>query len=291
MNEFENPLILKEELLPRRFFPAVPKHDKKGSAFILTGGIEDDIVVDKYTTTKEIRQGRYTKLIEISTLPYNKQIRFSAPGRENAFVFDIYVGGVIQVIDPILFYQNKNLDVDSYFTNLFAMDVKKITRKYSILDSVGMDEELKEKLSSYTVDQDKGFSYQISVVDATPGVEAKKYVYQFEKQKLEANMKSSARNLTEVYSADYETAVMTEVAEGKISETEASVMIHQHKREQFSEKVGEITELKEQDLITGKEAKSMASSTLLEIGTRDQPQDRFEVSDSKMKEFYEEDEE
>lgn len=79
MNEFENGLIISDEAYQNGFFPKVPKVGKRGSAYILTGGGENDIIVDDRTTSKQIRQGRYTRLVEISTLPYIKEIRFQSP--------------------------------------------------------------------------------------------------------------------------------------------------------------------------------------------------------------------
>lgn len=163
MTEFENALILKDEPYQAGFFPKVPNFRKEGSAFIFGGGINDDLLVTDRTTTKELRQGRYTRLIEISTRPYLQEIHFLSPSKETAYSFSVYVKAVIQVQKPITFYVNRNLDIGAYFENLFSMDVRKITRKYSILDYDDMDEELTKKLSTYdNFDESTGFSYRIS---------------------------------------------------------------------------------------------------------------------------------
>lgn len=271
MNEFQNELIIKEETYQNGLFPKVPKAGKRGSAIILTGGCSNDIIVDEHTTAKEIRQGKYNQLVEVSTHPYIKEIRFHSPSKETHYSFDVYVKAVIQVNDPILFYENKNIDVDAYFNNLFSLDVKKITGRYSILNYSGMDDELTQKLSSYnTIDHSTGFSYQISVVDATPGEKAQEYVQKYGKQQLDAELKKSARNLAGTFSKNYEDAIMTEVAEGKMTETEAIMKINEYNNLSFEGQVGRLNKLREDGLITDTEARTFVKPVLKGLGTEEQ---------------------
>lgn len=294
MNEFQNKLIIKEEAYENGFFPKVPRTGKRGSAFILSGGCADDIIVSEYTTSKQIRQGKYTQLIEVSMLPYIKEIRFHAPSKETHYSFDVYVKAVIQVDNPITFYENRNIDVDAYFENLFSLDVKKITRCYSILDYQGMDDDLTTKLSSYnTIDESTGFRYQISAVDATPGTNAQEYVQKYGKQKLDAELKRSARALANSFTDSFEEAIRTEVAEGKLSEVDAILKIKEYKNSDFEEKIKHLDELREKGLLTDKEARNFVAPALEEIGTKThtgycEPE---ESRGNGMDEFYAEDEE
>lgn len=296
MNEFQNKLIIREEVYQNGFFPKVPKVGKSGSALILTGGCDDDIIVSEYTTAKQIRQGRYTQLVEISTRPYIKEITFNSPSKETHYSFNVYVKAVIQVKDPINFYENKNIDVDTYFDNLFSLDVRKITRKYSILDYNGMDDELTQKLSSYnTIDESTGFSYQISVVDAMPGEKAEEYVQQHGKQQLDAMLKQNARLLAKFYTDSYEDAIKTAVAEGKISEIEGIERIKEYQKKDFEEKVSHLEELREKGFITDKDAKSFVMPVLEGVELkRQEKQLEDETKQGKMfgiDEFYTEEEE
>ena len=295
MNEFENKLIVREEAYQNGFFPKVPKSGKRGSAFILTGGCDDDIIVSGHTTAKEIRQGKYTKLVEISTLPYIKEIRFDSPSKETHYSFEVYVKAVIQVNEPIIFYENRNIDVDAYFKNLFSLDVKKITGRYSILNYNGMDDELTQKLSSYnTIDETTGFSYQISVVDATPGEKAQEYVMQFGKQQLDAELKESARKLAASFSKNYEEAIMTEVAEGRMTETEAILKINEYNNQNFEGQVGRLDRLRGEGWITDAEARAYMRPALGKIGIeRQRSDDNFtqeREKESDMDSFYTEEE-
>lgn len=258
MDEFYNKLILSDEEYLCGLFTPVPNYKKQGVAYILTEGVNDDIIVDERTTTKEIRRGKYKRLIEISTSPYLKEIRFESASRERSYTFDIYVKAVIQVKDPIVFYHNKNLDVDAYFTNMFTLDVRKITRKYSILEYDGMDEELTNKLSSYnTVDESTGFEYRISVVDAEPGSEAIEYVKRNDKQNLDAELKQKARELGKDVATDYENAIRTEVIEGKISEKEAILEINRFKNADYQEQLNKVVDLRERRLISEQDARKI----------------------------------
>lgn len=258
MNEFYNTLILSDSKYECGFFPQVPNYKKQGVAYILAEGVNDNIVVNEKTSSKQIRRGKYSRLIEISTNPYLKEIRFKSASKERSYTFDIYVKAVIQVKDPIVFYNNKNLDVDAYFKNMFTLDVRKITRKYSILEYDGMDEELTNKLSSYnTVDESTGFEYRISVVAAEPGCEAIEYVKRNDKQNLDAELKNKARILGKDVAADYENAVRTEVIEGKISEREAILEINRFKNADYGEKLNKVVDLRDKRLISETEARKM----------------------------------
>lgn len=296
MNEFENELIIRDEAYQNSFFPKVPKAGKRGSAYILTGGCDNDIIVDDHTTPKQIRQGKYTHLVEISTLPYIKEIKFQSPSKEMHYSFEVYVKAVIQVSDPITFYENKNIDVDAYFENLFSLDVRRITRGYSILNYNGLDEDLTQKLSSYnTVDEATGFSYQISVVDAMPGENAQEYVKKYGQQQLDAEMKKIARNLAGSFSVDYREAIMTEVAEGKLTELEAIQKIREYENTYFEDEINRLDELRKKGLITDSETSRRVIPVLNSIGANERTYQQggyLEQADTLgMDEFYTEEKE
>ena len=256
MNEFQNKLLLKDEPYQCGLFPQIPNFRKDGSAFILTDGCNDDLRITERTTSREIRQGRYTRLVEISTRPYLTEIQFNATAQEQAYSFDVYVKAVVQVVDPITFYRNRNIDVDAYFNKLFSIDVKQITRQYSILNYGGLDRDLTQKLSAYNnVDSDTGFSYQVSMVDAEPGAEAREYVSRASKQQLEASLRSQAKALATTLTSDYAEAVLMEVAEGKLSYEAAILKIEQHKDSRFDKVVDDAVKLIDKGLLSEAQAK------------------------------------
>lgn len=283
MNEFHNQLIIKEEPYKNGMFTEIPNYKKRGSAFVLADGVNDDIVIAENTSSKQIRKGKYTRLIEISTLPYMKEIRINSMSKENAYFFEVYIKAVIQVKNPIRFYENSNLDVDAYFENLFSMDVRKITRKYSILDYQGMDEELAQKLSSFnTEDEATGFEYRISVVDAVPGETAQEYVKRVSDQHMEAEIKKQARGLTENYTNDYEQAIMTEVAEGKRSEADAIAEMEEYKARTSQESLKIMEDYLKKGLLTETQVKEKVTQEL-NMQIEEKPRE----ADTKMHAFYE----
>lgn len=258
INKFQNKLIVRDEAYQCGLFPQIPNFRKDGSAFILTDGCNDDLRVTERTTSKEIRQGKYTRVVEISTRPYMKEIQFSSNAQEQAYTFDVYVKAVIQVVDPITFYQNRNIDVDAYFNQLFSIDVKQITRQYSILNYGGLDKELTRKLSAYNnIDANTGFSYQVSVVDAEPGVAAREYVSRASKQQLEASLRSQAGLLAKSLTTDYAEAIMMEVAEGKLSLQEAILKIEEHSDSRFDKIADDAVKLMDKGLISEIQAKAL----------------------------------
>ncbi len=294
MNEFKNELIIREEPFHAGLFVTVPKYDKRDSAFILSGGTGDDFVVGADTTTREIRKGKYTKLIEVSTAPYLKEISFPSVSKENTFPFEINIIATIQIKNPIVFYQNRNIDVDAYFRKLFTLDVKKITCKYSVLHYEGMDEELTEKLSKYnTIDEGTGFEYQVSTVDAVPGEKAREYVEKYGKQQLDAELKNNAKKIAADYCIDYRVAIQAEVAEGKISEAEAIEKIENHQKIMFDEQLRRTLTLKESGMLTDAETKKHVKRELLGIDIRQQEHDeeKYEERNAiQVSDFYAEEE-
>ena len=245
MKKFENGLIVREEKFECGLFPKVPKISKDNSVLILTGGIADDIIVRRNTTPKELRDGKYTKLVEVSTDSYIKEIKFCSMSKEMAYSFDVYVKAVIQVKDCLRFYRNRNIDVDAYFNNLFSMDVKKITKKYSILGFDGMDEELVSTLAAYnTTDEATGLGYQISAVYAEPGEKSQEYVQKYGQQLLNNGLKESAQKLAEGYDLSYGSAIKSAVLRGEMTELEAIERAEQHTYESIEKRMAMCQEMK-----------------------------------------------
>lgn len=292
MNEFQNKLIIKDEPYQCGLFPQIPNFRKDGSAFVLAGGCNDDLLITERTTNRQIRQGRYTRLIEISTRPYMTEIQFTSNAQEQAYTFDVYVKAVIQVVDPITFYRNQNIDVDAYFNNLFSIDVKQITRQYSILNYDGLDKELTRKLSAYNnIDADTGFSYQVSVVDAEPGNAAREYVSRASKQQLEASLRSQAGLLARNLTKDYAEAIMMEVAEGKLSLQEAILKIEEHKDDRFDKALDNADKLMEKGLLTEVQARNfvLPNAEATRLGLQDGTADRNAPQENDgFGQFYEE---
>jgi len=167
--------VLKDEEYRNGNFPRIPEHNKRTSWVLLVDGTADDIIVDDRTTVKQIRQGRYRRLVEISRSPYSYEHEFTSSCKETSYTFNVRVKAKVLVDDPIDFYSNlRSIDIRAFFNNQFSLDVAKITRKYSIMEYSGIDDELTAALtSSHVIDATAGLSYQISSVITEPNAEAK----------------------------------------------------------------------------------------------------------------------
>ena len=273
MDEFVNKLIVRDEAYQNGMFPQVPNFRKQGSAFILTGGTNNDIEVNERTTNKQIRQGKYSRLIEIITAPYIKEITFASSSKEASYSFDVYIKAVIQVDRPVVFYSNRNVDVDSYFENLFSLDVRKITRLYSILDYDGLDSELTDRLSAFNnIDESTGFTYRISAVYAEPGKSAQEYVRKHSTQQLDAGLKINARKLSDSVAKTYKEAIEAEVIEGKLSEAEAILKVEEYESSKFDTILERMKVLREEGVITDHEVKKIITPMAISAATNAIPQ-------------------
>ena len=271
-----NPMfILKDEPYKNGLFPQIPDYHKRGSWFLLSEGVYDDVIVDDRTTVKQIRQGRYKKLVEISKVPLSYEHEFNSSCKETSYTFMVKVKAMVRVIDPIDLYNNiNNLDIKAFFNNQFSLDVNKITRKYSILDYNGIDDDLTRELTSRQVaDTTTGLSYQISTVMTEPNAEARAILKRHDDINIQSITKkmemlaSSETKKLEIITADatntiaeniatknrdktYADALMEEVAHGNISRAEAILKIDEYNRKGFDGKLEELIRLREQGIIT-----------------------------------------
>lgn len=289
MNEFENKLI-KEEAYDNGFFPRIPAHNKRGSAFILANGCEDNIIVDDKLTIRQIRRGKYSLLVEISILPYVKEICISSPSRDAAYPFDVNVKAVIQVDDPLVFYENKNIDVDAYFDNILLSDVRRVTSDYSILNYRGMDDALVQQFSaSEIVDREMGFSYKISSIMAQTGEQSKEYIKRYGKQRLDAELKEAARNQKNRYSFDLEDILLTQVAEGEKSELEARMEYVKIKDEERNRNIEYYEKVRDKGLMTEKDVREKFRIETNQSEGID-TQNRLQSANGTLRDYYQEEE-
>ncbi len=256
MELFCNKFILKDEPYKISFYPVLPKLKKNNSVYLLTDGILDDIIIDEYTSIKMIRQGKYTRFVEITTFPYVKEIHIKAPAKENSYYFDVYAKATIKVVSPTTFYSNRNLDVEAYFTNLLSLDVRQITKEFSILDFSNLDEKLAATLAKIgTIDDTVGFQYTISVVDAMPSEEAKNYVRKMNNQVLDTVIKSNAAELGRKAEITFSDAIWAEVVNNKITQAEAVLKIEEYNNSTYEKKLEKIKELVRLDILTDADAR------------------------------------
>ena len=270
--------IISDAAYSNGFFPKVPDYRKRDSWFMLTEGIANDIIVDDRTTVKQIRKGRYERLVEISKKTYSTMHTFNSPCQETSYTFKVTIKANVFVNDPNEFYSNvRNMTPQDYFNNQFSQDVRKIARNYSILDYSGMDDDLLDILPRNTVFNDvSGLAYQIQTVEITPNEAALKVLERMEKDKIENYLKEQemlgANKLKKsemegvaaigAYSSElakinkgvtYEDAIWGEVATGNYTRVQAIEKIDKYKNQTRAEKLQSMLELRDRNVITSED--------------------------------------
>lgn len=234
-------------------FPKIPNYHKNDSWFILTEGVMDDIVVDDRTTVRSIRRGQYGRLVEVSRNTLVIEHEFDSNCRETSYTFKVTVKANVHVNDPVKFCSNiRNIGVRDFLNNQFSLDVKGVTKKYSILNYNGIDEELTRVLTASVVsDETSGLSYQITTVMTEPNDEAKKVLKDRDDMFINSEMTSVAgaiagRNKTKTY----DDAIREEAAKGRITDVEAIQRIEAYKQKNAQEKLGMLLKLRDEGIIS-----------------------------------------
>lgn len=247
-------------------FPKVPNYRKNGSWFLLTEGITDDIIVDEKTTPKEIRHGQYKRLIEVSRNTLAFKHEFDSNCRETSYTFKVTIRANVYVNDPIKFLTNiQNISVRDFLNNQFSLDVKAVTRKYSILNYNGIDEELTRVLTSSVVsDETSGLSYQITTVMTEPNGEAMKILKERDDMSIKHEITTAAGEIAQ-WNIDktYSEAVWEAAAKGKITDIEAIQLIEDYKRKDEQEKMERWLKLRDEGLASNEAIIGEVQKTLL----------------------------
>lgn len=234
-------------------FPQIPNYHKSGSWFLLTDGILDDIVVDENTTVKEIRRGRYRRLVEVSRKTLVFSHTFNSNCQEASYTFKVMIKANASVNDPIKFYANiKNISVNDFLNNQFLLDVKGITRKYSILNYSGIDEELTRVLTAATViDDTSGLSYRIANVMTEPNDEAMKILKNRDEMTIKNKMSKEAGKIAVGNKTKtYEDAIWEEAAKGNFTDVEAIQLIDEYNRKSTEEKLDMLLRMTKEGMIS-----------------------------------------
>ncbi|MCL2188894.1 MAG: hypothetical protein FWC16_08235 [Defluviitaleaceae bacterium] len=272
--------ILSDEVYNNGLFPQVPKYNKKDSWFILTGGTGSDIIVDDRTTVRQIRQGRYKRLVEISQKSYSYIHTFNAPCKETSYTFKVTVKANVLIDDPLDFWGNsRNINAQDFFNNQFSLDVRRIARNYSILDYGAIDDDLLDTLPRTKVlDSASGLAYQIQTVETTPNEAALKVLEQKEKVGIENYLKKqemvgiadidafSSKLAMQNSGISYEEAIWGEVATGKYSRVHAIEKIDAYKNQSRQGKLQSMLELRKEGIVTDEDIEQYKAALLPELG-------------------------
>jgi len=202
----------------------IPKYYKSGSWFLLTDGVEDDIIVDEGTTRGKIQSGQYKRLVEISKTKHSFRHDFDSNCLEVGYTFVITVTGCVYVDDPLKFNANiESADIQNFLGNQLSYYLKMITQKYSIFDYKAIDRELKDILPVPTIYRDGfGLSYHITATLTKPSGNARELLKQHDDMAIKQR---TMKVVSDIASANkdktFEQLAWEAAARGDISEVEA----------------------------------------------------------------------
>lgn len=246
-------------------FPQIPNYHKQDSWFLLTEGGTDDIIVDDRTTVKEIRRGQFKRLVEVSRNRIAFSHTFNSNCKETSYTFKVTVKATVFVNDPKKFCENvRNISVRDFLNNQFSLDVKAITRNYSILNYNGIDEDLTRVLTSSVVSDDtSGLSYQITTVMTEPNDDAMKILKNRDDMAIKHAMTEVAGKIATINKRKtYADAIWEEAAKGSISDVEAVRLIEEYDRQTDNEKLSMLLKLRDEGIITDTDISAQASNFL-----------------------------
>lgn len=131
-------------------------------------------------------------------------------------------------------------------------DVKAVTRKYSILNYNGIDEELTRVLTaSIVTDDTSGLSYQITTVMTEPNDEAMKILKNRDDMAIKHEMTKAAGKIVELNKEKtYADAIWEEAAKGSISDVEAIQRIEEYEHKSKNEKLEMLLKLRDEGIIS-----------------------------------------
>lgn len=267
-------------------FPKIPDYHKKDSWFLLTDGIMDDIIVNERTTVKEIRRGQYRRLVEISRNTLVFSHTFDSSCQEISYTFKVTVKANVYVSDPIKFYANiRNISVRDFLNNQFSLDVKGVTRKYSILNYNGIDEDLTRILTTTTIlDETSGLSYRIATVMTEPNEEAKRKLKELEDMKINHTISEEAKEISEAdMNSTYETVIWEEVAKGKISKIDAIEKIDKYKSENIDKKLDTLIKFRKHGAIGDADMSEYSGKLLSDSSNQTENNIHLENEDKNMR--------
>ena len=277
--------ILKDEEYTSTLFPQVPMHNKKTEWVLLTNGLSDDIVVDNYTTIRQIRRGEYKRVVEISKLSLLYEHSFDSLSKEPSLAFTIKFKAKVSVNNPIGFYNNvcnvknhvfadnsmdsnkkvRNIDIKLFFNNDILPIVNKITRKYSVFDFNDIENEITNALNADKIVSDTmGLSYEITGVIVQPNEQAMALLREKDTMTIRQSIKEQAHDIAKsIKGKSFEEAVWDEAAQGIITEIEAVKRIEEYNNQKFQEKIDVLLKLRDEGLITDNEITVQTQNLLL----------------------------
>jgi len=264
--------IIKNVPYENGLFPSIPSVPM-GSAVLLTDGRVPPVLVDSNLSVRQIRNGKYSRQVEISTNSHLIEVYYSAPSKDDPYQFQILMKIAVRVFDPIKFHQSGFSDVVALFSQWFSSTVRRSAKKFAIKEYRVLDETILSALQPNgreITDSNSGIAYFITDVETSLDQEALARI----KQKTDHDLNvedelSKARVAEKLSSVDIKKAILSDVGSGKLTMAEAIIKLenlrHAHgnrQREEVREMISFINEMRSGNNLTASEAAELVKNLL-----------------------------
>lgn len=210
-------LIVSEMAYNGGLFPKIPDR-VSGQDTLLVNSQGIARKVDDKLTTKDIRLGKYNKIVRVSTVPNSLDILLKAVSKNKPYEFAITIGVEYHVKDSVIFYMNKELhDVSNSISTALTRIINPIAKQYELTDDC-IDDALLNKLSGgeYSLDA-LGITYSVLSADAEPAENATTFIKQMSDATLNVRVEQhKAVEAEKLTTRNMESAIMTKVASGEM---------------------------------------------------------------------------
>lgn len=268
-------LIASEMVYNGGLFPKIPDRvNGQDTLLVNSQGIARK--VDDQLTTKDIRIGKYNKIVRISTVPNSLDISLKAVSKNKPYEFIITIGVEYHIKDSVVFYMNRELyDVSNSISTALTRIINPIAKQYELTDDC-IDNALLDKLSGceYSLEA-LGIIYSVHSADAEPSENATTFIKQMSDATLNVRVEQhKAVEAEKLTTQNMESAIMTKVASGEMDMKTALETLSNSNRTEGINKIEDIERLIEfvqnllkNNLITDFEASQHINTLLQSLPT------------------------
>ncbi len=239
-----NELIASEMAYNGGLFPKIPDRvNGQDTLLVNSQGIARK--VDDWLTTKDIRIGKYNKIVRISTVPNSLDISLKAVSKNKPYEFKISIGVEYRVIDSVVFYMNRKLyDVSDIISTTLMRIINPIAKQYELTDDC-IDNALFKKLSGYEYSLEAlGIIYSVHSTDAEPSENAAMFIKQMSDATLNVRVEHhKAIEAEKLTARNMESAIMAKVASGELDMKTALETLSNSNRTEGLNKIDDVERL------------------------------------------------
>lgn len=199
-------------------------------------------LVNDHLTIKDIRKGKYNRVVRISTLPRSCDISFTSISKDKPYEFDITIGVKYYAENSVTYYTNKeSIDISDCIKNMLSRIIIPIAKQYELTDD-SIDEAILNELSGNEYKLESlGIIYSVISANVKPASNAIGFLKQISDAKInvriEKNKIEEANKLTE---CNMELAIMSKVVSGEMDTQTAIEAIRNSNRKEGFNKLEDI---------------------------------------------------